>query len=364
MYAIAGHLIGSSDNIQYAEMHKRATIEFFLDSAEELSPDFVLVPLDVIRPSEFDGLSLQEESNLRLFACELVQEAGIMLKLPQVTIATAMELLHRLFFRCSFVRVSLFNAAGACLFLATKLEETPKKIRDVISVLDHLIKLKRRTPSPVPVLNLDSDEFALLRKQLVKTERLLLRELGFALTHLTVKPYKYLYYYLKVLKLDREFAQTAWNYINDVYRTAVCVSFPPHVLAVTAIYLSSHALNVGLPEVEWWLAFDCCLEDIEDVAAEILSLYQMKKVTIDYVTATIKKYEPQFIDKEIRTPETNTKSTTPTTDRAEVAEAESKPKTTEKQKAKKHKKDKSQNKHRSSHKKHSERSEKKRRKFK
>lgn len=35
-------------------------------------------------PSQSDGLSIDAETDLRIYGCELIQTAGILLKLPQV----------------------------------------------------------------------------------------------------------------------------------------------------------------------------------------------------------------------------------------------------------------------------------------
>lgn len=35
-------------------------------------------------PSQTDGLSAEAETDLRIYGCELIQTAGILLKLPQV----------------------------------------------------------------------------------------------------------------------------------------------------------------------------------------------------------------------------------------------------------------------------------------
>lgn len=35
-------------------------------------------------PSQSDGLDLETETDLRIYGCELIQTAGILLKLPQV----------------------------------------------------------------------------------------------------------------------------------------------------------------------------------------------------------------------------------------------------------------------------------------
>lgn len=268
-------------------------MEFYLNSFNDVHSTRTLIPVDVIRPSEYDGFSLEEEESFRLFGCELIQEGGIMLKLPQITMVTAMELFHRFFFRQSFIKVDMKHTVAACLFLATKLEETPKKIRDVISVFDYLLKIKEGVEQPIPVLDLNSDEFSHFRQELITAERAILKEVGFVLAHFQTKPYKYLYYYLKVMKLNKAFAQKAWNYVNDAYRSAVCVSYPAHVLAAAGIYLASRTLDYPLPDVDWWVAFDCNIDQIQDVAVEIVSLYKQKKVTMRYILDVLAKHMPE-----------------------------------------------------------------------
>lgn len=46
----------------------------------QLLPDEKLSPT----PSQIDGLSSDTETDLRIYGCELIQTAGILLKLPQV----------------------------------------------------------------------------------------------------------------------------------------------------------------------------------------------------------------------------------------------------------------------------------------
>lgn len=44
----------------------------------------ILTDLDKPTPSEADGLDRETETDLRILGCELIQTAGILLKLPQV----------------------------------------------------------------------------------------------------------------------------------------------------------------------------------------------------------------------------------------------------------------------------------------
>jgi hypothetical protein len=53
----------------------------------ELSLNNVLLPEEKISntPSKVDGLDFETETDLRILGCELIQTAGILLKLPQVS---------------------------------------------------------------------------------------------------------------------------------------------------------------------------------------------------------------------------------------------------------------------------------------
>ena len=116
--------------------------------------EVVLLPREILRESPSRRLGVPEavERRHRIFGCELIQEAGILLRQPQVVMATAQTLFHRFFYRRALTsetaqdppvlppgkspRVFLFVAftvALGCMFLASKLEEKPRAPRDVIA---------------------------------------------------------------------------------------------------------------------------------------------------------------------------------------------------------------------------------------
>ena len=49
------------------------------------------IPLEELEPtpSRLDGVPKEQEDELRIYGCEFIQKAGILLKLPQVCLATA-----------------------------------------------------------------------------------------------------------------------------------------------------------------------------------------------------------------------------------------------------------------------------------
>jgi hypothetical protein len=74
-------------------------------SRVELYLDSIILGEDKLKPtpSEKDGLDQQSEYDLRYIGCELIQTAGILLKLPQVAMATAQVLFQRYYYFKSFV---------------------------------------------------------------------------------------------------------------------------------------------------------------------------------------------------------------------------------------------------------------------
>ena len=108
------------------------------------------------------------------------------------------------------------------LYLASKLEECPVRMRDLINVYDLLLakaehELSSRSGSPFKYTPMGyfGNTFYDMKDALVVAEMQILKRLGFNLQ--VVLPYGTLINYLRLLGLmDREDAcQKAWGYIND-----------------------------------------------------------------------------------------------------------------------------------------------------
>ena len=116
------------------------------------------------------------EQESRLTTCAFLQESGQKLRLPQLSIATAIVFYHRFYARESYEVYERFQVATTCLFLASKVEETPKKLKDVII---EAYKVQHNTVQPPDP---DSQELWKLKEQILICERELLRVLGFDLS--------------------------------------------------------------------------------------------------------------------------------------------------------------------------------------
>ncbi|KAM6932570.1 cyclin-L1a isoform 2-T3 [Lycodopsis pacificus] len=259
-----GILIG--DKV-YSEVY--LTIDNSLIPEERLSPT----------PSMVDGLDLNTETDLRILGCELIQSAGILLRLPQVAMATGQVLFHRFFYSKSFVKHSFEIVAMACINLASKIEEAPRRIRDVINVFHHLRQIRgKKTPSS---LILDQN-YINTKNQVIKAERRILKELGFCV-HVK-HPHKIIVMYLQVLECEKNqtLVQTAWNYMNDTLRTNVFVRFQAETIACACIFLAARALQIPLPSrPNWYLLFGASEEEVKEVCITTLKLYTRKKPNYD-----------------------------------------------------------------------------------
>uniref|UniRef100_H2Z208 Cyclin-L1 n=1 Tax=Ciona savignyi TaxID=51511 RepID=H2Z208_CIOSA len=245
----------------------------------KLTLENCLFPAEKIEstPSNADGLSASTEEDLRLLGCEYIQEAGIMLRVPQVAMANAQVLFQRFFFAKSFVKNKMEEVAMACIWLASKVEEAPRRVRDVINVF-HYIRQKRITKSPLP-MQLDSN-YITLKNNVIKSERRLLKELGFCV-HVK-HPHKIIVVYLQVLEMEKnkDLVQTAWNYMNDSLRTTVFVRNTPETIACACIYLAARVLQVPLPnQPHWFYLFNATEEDIQQICLALMRLYQHKKAS-------------------------------------------------------------------------------------
>jgi len=106
----------------------------------------VLIPEEKLSetPSMQDGLDKEIETDLRVLGCELIQTAGILLKLPQVAMATGQVIFQRFYYSKSFIKHNMEVVAMASIMLASKIEECPRRNRDVVNVFHHIKQVRNK----------------------------------------------------------------------------------------------------------------------------------------------------------------------------------------------------------------------------
>mmetsp|Transcript_34615 Transcript_34615/g.89767 ORF Transcript_34615/g.89767 Transcript_34615/m.89767 type:complete len:477 (-) Transcript_34615:95-1525(-) len=250
-------------------------------------------------PSAKDGVSEEEEFQNRAFAAEVIQEAGIRLKLPQNCVATALFIFHRFFFRCSMKAHDITSVAMASTFIAAKVEECPRRNRDVINVFNACLQKRRydekwgkwkegkgkdieveQPPFQAIPITYESTLYAVIQKDILHTEKVVLKELGFILG--VEHPHKLvLVYCLHALRMEADFAQCAYNYVNDCFRTGACVEFGAEVVACAGIALAAKEKGVSLPtpgvddvDSPWHIIFGVQQQELEEVITVVENMYK------------------------------------------------------------------------------------------
>ncbi|KAK4771604.1 hypothetical protein SAY87_032136 [Trapa incisa] len=225
-------------------------------------------------PSRKDGIDEATETTLRIYGCDLIQEGGILLKLPQAVMATGQVLFHRFYCKKSFMKFHVKKVAASCVWLASKLEESPRKARQVL-IIFHRMECRREN-LPIEHLDIGSKKYAELKMELSRTERHILKEMGF-ICHVE-HPHKFISNYLATLGTPPELRQEAWNLANDSLRTTLCVRFKSEVVACGVVYAAARRFQVPLPEnPPWWKAFDAEKSGIDEVCKVLAHLYSLPK---------------------------------------------------------------------------------------
>ncbi|KAI9365495.1 cyclin-like protein [Zopfochytrium polystomum] len=211
-------------------------------------------------PSRRDGITVGREHLLRVEGARLIAEVGILLRLPQTSIGTAQILFQRFYYVASFRDHQPNDMVLGSIFLASKAEETPRKMKDIINVFFFLTEgHDKDVGAEVP-----SNRLYALKEAMIAAELQILVKLGFNVQ--VQHPHGFMINYLQSLDLsdDKDFAQLAWNYLNDSMWTEIVAIYQPHVIACGAILLASRVRKIRLPsQPPWWELFDARMEDNE-----------------------------------------------------------------------------------------------------
>ncbi|KAI0306778.1 cyclin-like protein [Multifurca ochricompacta] len=247
-------------------------------------------------PSVQDGVPHNIEEDLRAYGCKLIHQAGILLNQKQVAVATAQILLQRFFYLSSLKQFGVADIGMGALYLSSKLEECPVRMRDLINVYDLLLQRAAHSASLVLSVNSSAEfkyspmsyfgnTFYDLKESLVVSEMQILKRLGFDVQ--VVLPYGTLVNYMRLLGLTsrNEAMSMAWGYLNDALQTPVYVLYAVPTVVSAAILLTTRRLGISLPsspESCWWELFDVEWEDLWSVCGYIMRLYR-ERTTLERV---------------------------------------------------------------------------------
>ncbi|KAJ7240011.1 cyclin-like protein [Mycena rebaudengoi] len=208
-----------------------------------------------------DLLYIDDPEHLEFFAiyfAEMIAKLGKKITLAQRAIATATVFFRRFYLKNSYCETDPFIVVAACCYVAAKAEESPVHIKNVVA------EARSTFSQHYNVKNFPSDN-----SKLAEMEFYLVDDLECDLT--VFHPYRTLLALCKTdastaaqeeeagevgigitaqdgprywgtgegqLELPPNGLQTAWFIVNDTYRSELCLLYPPHLIAIAAIYLT------------------------------------------------------------------------------------------------------------------------------
>ncbi|XP_010795456.1 cyclin-K isoform X1 [Notothenia coriiceps] len=224
-------------------------------------------------PSQSEGLDPGTEARYRREGARFIFDVGTRLGLHYDTLATGIIYFHRFYMFHSFKQFPRYVTGACCLFLAGKVEETPKKCKDII-------KTARSLLNDVQFAQFGDDP----KEEVMVLERILLQTIKFDLQ--VEHPYMFLLRYVKQLKGDKnkvcKVLQMAWTFVNDSLCTMLSLQWEPEIIAVAVMYLAGRLCKFDIQEWtakqssrRWWEMFvqDVPVELLEDICHQILDLY-------------------------------------------------------------------------------------------
>ena len=224
-------------------------------------------------PSILDGLTPEKERENRSKGVNFILQVGIMLKLPQITLATASVFLHRFYMRHSMQTYHYYSMAATCLFLAYKVEECVRKMRELVVAC---VRVAQKDPHKT--VDEQDKEYWRWRDNILQYEDLLLEAIAFDLS--LEPPYKTLFDLLIRFEQgdNKKLRNAAWAFVNDSCLTTLCLLFPSRIIAASALYAAAKFCDVSFPDDArgrpWWETLNLDIGSIRRACNYMASIYE------------------------------------------------------------------------------------------
>ncbi|KAL5337176.1 cyclin-like protein [Aspergillus crustosus] len=264
--------------------------------------------------SGIDGVPSDLETSIRFAGTQLIQTAGVFLRLSQDIIAQAIVTFTRFWIgpEGGSLRIySVKDVSAAALYLTAKLSFQPTSPRSILNVYRFLLS---KEASPLWFVNpkgspdkptpqhyyLTEGRYQAQRLVLLRIESVILRTLGFY-THVAL-PHTITLTYLQTLGVSSPaVAQRAFEHLNSSLLSPqlLYLTHQPNALAVAAIYLSAREKGVKLVDGEWWEVFDVDREDLGFLVVAMQSMEGFAGAESDKWKGRILPLDVEEVDAEI-----------------------------------------------------------------
>lgn len=244
-------------------------------------------------PSQRDGLDCDTEVDYRIMGYDLIQETGKLLQLPKFVVYTAQMLFQRYYYFKSFIRYEMEHTAMSCIHLATKIEESPRKIRHIIEGVREIRQEQRQKPES-RFLN---GSYLKLKKHVITTERSILKQFDycFHINHIE----KLIIKYLRMLGLETQkiILDYCSSFVRDSLKSDIFVRFSSETIANACIDLASDLLHLPLPKEQFWRdRFKKDAHNVADVYHRIITFRKRSLLNYQTLDAVVKLVRKEYED--------------------------------------------------------------------
>jgi len=235
----------------------------YWESSQALKWNLSQEELEENRKEDLKYISEREYWHLNYYCCNIAFKIGRNMQLRQRIIATALTYFKRFYARNSFRGSEPLLVLTTCIYVATKIEEYPLHIKNVVDEAKNVVGDPR-------LFKFDCSNVA-------EFEFYLMEEMDFYL--IVHHSYRTLVKLMSDLKLPISCIQQAWWVTNDIYRTDIPLLYPPYTIAITVIFLVTILIsdtNKYKDKIkEWFIGLNVDMTEIVEISQEVINFYEL-----------------------------------------------------------------------------------------
>ncbi|GAA0161412.1 hypothetical protein Leryth_003316 [Lithospermum erythrorhizon] len=216
------------------------------------------------------GMTLEDFKLIKLHMANYIAKLAQNVKVRQRVVATAITYMRRVYVRKSMQEYDPRLVAPACLYLASKAEESTVQARLLVFYIKKI----------------HSDEkYRYEIKEILEMEMKILEALNYYLV--VFHPYRSLSQLLPDAGMN-DATQIVWGIINDSYKMDLMLMHPPHLIALACIFIASVLRDKE--NSSWFEELRADMNVVKNIATEILDFYEnFKTITDERINVAMSK---------------------------------------------------------------------------
>lgn len=199
------------------------------------------------------GLTEEDVKIVKIGMSQYIKSLAQQAKVRHRVVATAIAYFRRIYTRKSFAEFDPCLVAPTCLYLASKAEESTVPAK-------HLSFYMKK------IFQDDKSSFEI--KDILEMEMKLLEALDYYLV--VYHPYRPLVRFLQDAGLT-DLVLDSWSLVNDTYKTDLVLMYPPHMIALSCIFLAS--ILKERDTISWFEGLRIDLSVLKNICMVILDFY-------------------------------------------------------------------------------------------